>query len=327
MEQKPKKVGEIFSDYKTNSNLKYAEVRGLNVMKKTNTLQVVLYLDEYIEIKEIWYFENFLKDRFQFQHIDVEIQYHEKVEKKSITAEWKNIIAYMSHKYPLAKPMLLLKSEIEVKENTISIEMHIKGAEFLKAKKTDKELQKTIKNLFGKEYAIEITEKLSASEMKEIRETIQKQEEQIIAKMEEENKLYNQEKENNIERVPQYEDPDYAMPTDIEGYVPNEELEMLEPLEEEQEYILGKPSKAKEKYIKIKDITANDGKVTLEGRLVTIDVRETKSGKGMIIFDLYDGTGTITCKSFGKDYNEGKQIEEKINKAKAIKATGKARTR
>ena len=32
---------------------------------------------------------------------------------------------------------------------------------------------------------------------------------------------------------------------------------------------------------------------------------QTKSGKGMIIFDLYDGTATITCKSFAKDLKEG----------------------
>ena len=62
MSEKAKKVEEIFSDYKTNSNLKYAEIRSLNVIKKTNTLQVILYLDEYIEIKEIWYFESFLKE-------------------------------------------------------------------------------------------------------------------------------------------------------------------------------------------------------------------------------------------------------------------------
>ena len=63
---KSKKVGEIFSDYKTNSNIKYAEVRALNVIKKTNILQVLLYFDEYIEIKEIWYFEKFLRERFMF---------------------------------------------------------------------------------------------------------------------------------------------------------------------------------------------------------------------------------------------------------------------
>ena len=109
------------------------------------------------------------------------------------------------------------------------------------------------------------------------------------------------------------------------GYIPPEgELyenpEMMQP----QEYIMGKPSKAKEKHIKIKDITANDGRVTLEGRIVTCDVRETKSGKGMIICELYDGTGTMTCKSFSKDLAEGKEIVEKIGNAKTIKLIGKA---
>ena len=115
----------------------------------------MIYFDEYIEIKEIWYFEKFLKERFKFEHIDIKIDYHEKVERKSINNEWKNIIAYMAHKYPLTKPMLLLKSDIEVNEKEIIVKMHIKGADFLKAKKTDIELAKVLKNLFGKEYKIE----------------------------------------------------------------------------------------------------------------------------------------------------------------------------
>ena len=79
---KSKKVGEIFSDYNTNSNIKYAQVTALNVVKKTNTLEVMLYFDEYIEIKEIWYFEKFLKERFKFENIDIKITYHEHVEMK-----------------------------------------------------------------------------------------------------------------------------------------------------------------------------------------------------------------------------------------------------
>ena len=51
MSEKSKKVGEIFSDYNTNSNIKYAEVIGLNVVKKINTLEVILYFDEYIKRK------------------------------------------------------------------------------------------------------------------------------------------------------------------------------------------------------------------------------------------------------------------------------------
>ena len=328
MLNKSKKVGEIFSDYKTSSNIKYAEVTALNVLKKINSLEVNLYFDEYIEIKEIWYFEKFLKERFQFESIDIKINYHEKVEKKSIKAEWKNIIAYMSHKYPLTKPMLLLKSDLEVTNQEITIKMHIKGADFLKAKKTDAELKKVLKNLFGIDYKIELIEELSKEDIKAIKEKLQQEEAQIIAHIEEENRQHILQKENDVSSVPEYNDVDYQMPTDIDGYIPvdGEEGNILGEEEDSQpqEYIMGKPSKAKEKLINIKDITANDGRVTLEGRIVTSEVRETKSGKGMIIFDLYDGTGTITIKSFAKDLKEGQEVIEKLQKAKAIKTIGKA---
>ena len=327
MEQKTKKIGEIFSDYKTSSNIKYATVEALNVIKKKNILQVILYFDEYIEIKEVWYFERFLKERFRFENIDLKINYHEKVETKSIKEEWKNIIAYMAHKYPLTKPMLLLKSDIEVTEKEIKINMHIKGADFLKAKKTDKELQNVVRNLFGKEYIIEITEKISEEEKRRIKEEMQTREAKIIADIEEENK---KNYEQNSE-VPEYNDADYRPPTDIEGYIPSEEEkevygEMPNDIENQmvKEYIIGKQSRAKEKNVKVKEIAPSDGKITLEGRTLTTDIRETKSGKGMLIFDLYDGTGTITCKAFTKDYAEGKQAIEKIENAKAIKVTGKA---
>ena len=322
MSNKSKKVGEIFSDYKTNSNIKYAEVTVLNVVKKTNTLQVGLYFDEYIEIKEIWYFEKFLKERFQFSHIDIKINYHDKVERKPIDTEWKNIIAYMAHKYPLTKPMLLLKSNIEVGEKEIIVKMHIKGADFLKAKKTDVELSNVLKNLFGKQYKIELIEDISKEEINAIKENLKKEEEQIIERIEKENKQYRAEKEV---QVPEYNDVDYMPPTDMEGYIPEENIvPELEQETEVKEYIMGKPSKAKEKLIKIKDITADNGRITLEGRVVSVDVRETRSGKGMIICELYDGTGIITCKSFAKDLKEGQEITEKIKNANAIKLTGKA---
>ena len=311
-----KKIGEVFSDYKTNSNIKHAQIVALNVLKKTNTLEVIMYYDEYIEIKEIWYFEKFLQERFHFNNIEMKIKYHEAVEKKSIVSEWKNIIAYMAHKYPLMKPMLLLKSDIEIEEKNILVKMHIKGADFLRAKKTDKELVHVLENLFGEKYNIELREELSKEEMNLIKKKLEEEEAEIIAHIEEKNK-----KHEEIGNIPEYVDVEYKMPGD-EGYV-------SENIEQEQEignteYIMGKPSKAKEKYMKIKDLGTNDGRVTLEGRILTSDVRETKSGKGMLILEIYDGTGKITVKSFTKDLKEGQEVIEKINNSKAVKVIGKA---
>ena len=118
-ENKPKKVKEIFSDYETKANIQEAYVTALNVIKKTNTLGVILEIDEYIEVKEIWYFEKFLKERFSFSNIDMTIKYQKDTRLKSIKEEWRNIICYMAHKYPLMKPMLLMKSDIEIQDNTI----------------------------------------------------------------------------------------------------------------------------------------------------------------------------------------------------------------
>ena len=320
-----KKIGEVFSDYKTNSNIKYAQIECLNVLKKTNTLEVDLYYDEYIEIKEIWYFEKFLTERFSFSNIEMKIKYHEAVVKKDISSEWKNIIAYMAHKYPLMKPMLLLKSDVEIDGKDILVKMHIKGADFLRAKKTDKKLEQVLENLFGQKYNINLREDISKEEVEKAKKRIEEEEEAIIAHIEEENRK-NEEITEEV-NLPEYVDPDYKMPTEAD-YIPDtidsieDDTNIEEPVS--VSYIMGKPSKAKEKYVTIKDLNAESGRVTLEGRVISSSVRETKSGKGMIIFEIYDGTGIITIKSFAKDLKEGENIVEQIENVKIVKVIGKA---
>ena len=79
--------------------------------------------------------------------------------------------------------------------------------------------------------------------------------------------------------MPDYSE--YMPPLPDESYIPSELEEVeLQPKAEVKEYILGKSSKAKEKLVKIKDLTANDGRVTLEGRLINSEVRETRFWKG-----------------------------------------------
>ena len=330
-----KKVKEIFSDYQAKANIIDAEVEGLNVNKKTNTLGITIKLDEYIEVKEIWYFEKFLIERFAFKNIDMSVQYTEDVKVKSVKEEWRNIICYMAHKYPLMKPMLLMKSDIEINDGTILVKMHIKGADFLRTKKTDKELEKVLKKLFGKEYKIELEEIVKKEdELKyeqKIKEMEEKAIEQTVAFVPESTEAHNSnDKINKNTNLPEFKDPDYIPPQDGDIYIPEEmggmpEEYIADEINEANEiYIIGKKTRAKENRKKIQDITANDARVTLEGRIVSCECRETKSGKGMITFELYDGTGIMTCKSFAKDIQEGNEITEKIKNAKAIKIIGKA---
>ena len=180
--QEPKKryIKEIFSDYETRANIKNAEIKAMNLSKKKNVLDIIIKSEEWIEVKEIWYFEKFLKERFFFNDINLIIKYTENVKLKNIKDEWRNIICYMAHKCPITKPLLLMKSDIEINENIINVNMHIKGAEFLKAKKTDKELEKILKNLYGTEYKIELKEKISEKEVLEYKENARVLEEKVI---------------------------------------------------------------------------------------------------------------------------------------------------
>ncbi len=66
-----KAIKEIFPDYKSTANIIDAKVKGLNLIKKHNVLELYLNADEYIEIKELWYFEKYLRERFQFENVEI----------------------------------------------------------------------------------------------------------------------------------------------------------------------------------------------------------------------------------------------------------------
>ena len=66
--QTTKLISEVFSDYKTENIIKQAKILELNLIKKANVLEIDLESENYLEIKELWYFEKFLKERFQFSN-------------------------------------------------------------------------------------------------------------------------------------------------------------------------------------------------------------------------------------------------------------------
>ena len=317
-----KKIKEIFSDYKNNSQMQECYISKIEINKKTNKLTIILNTDKFVQIKDMWDFEKYLMERFKIKDIEMIFNYEEGTKIPDVKDEWKNIICYMAHKHPLMKPILLMKSTIEVENNNINVKMHIKGADFLRTRKTDKQVEITIKNLLGKEYKINLEEQISKEELARQEENNRLLEEQLIRNRIEEMKKLEEEKANAKMQEP----PEYYVPLPSDSDIPPEELgEMAPPVIENNniDYIIGKPSKAKENHVKIKDINANTGKVTIEGRIVELDSRDTKSGKKIIIMDVYDGTGIMTCKSF-TTMEEADGILEKLEKVKAIKIIGKA---
>ena len=318
-----KLIGEVFSDYKTDSNIKDAIINSINLIKKANVLELNISSNEYIEIKELWYLEKFLKERFQFSNVDMKISYFENVTIKPIEKEWENLICYMVHKYPLMRPMILLKSTIEVQKTKIIVNMKIKGADFLRARKLDRELERVMNNLFNFKYKIEFLENINEQDAIALKEKLEFNRKQAIEKALEhmaigeqiakqrEEKINSQEQEikNNIEKIP----------------LPQEEPKIIEEPEEYTPVIYGRNENLKTNIIKVVDISPEDDMAAISGEILsgTMEERELKSGKFLLSFNVYDGTSTISCKVFVKP-EEKKKIVKRLNSAKGVKLEGKS---
>lgn len=79
-----------------------------------------------------------------------------------------------------------------------------------------------------------------------------------------------------------------------------------EKTEEKSPLIYGRSAKLKETLVKVADLSVDSGRVLLDGEILNVDSRELKTGKLLAMFDLYDGTSTITCKAFWKKKRQKK---------------------
>ena len=329
--QTTKPIKEVFSDYNTENIIKEAKILELNLIKKANVLEIDLESENYLEIKELWYFEKFLKERFQFSNIDIKIKYSENVTIKPIEKEWENLICYMVHKYPLMRPMILLKSTIEVTNNKIIVSMKIKGAEFLIARKLDRELERVISNLFGYSYKVEFVENINEEDAKALEQRREQSKnmaiqralehmaigEQIAEEMANKNNQKMQENKPKKETFDEKNMPPIPPPPDMPP--------VLEEPEEETPLICGRNPNLRTNIIKVIDISPDDDMAAISGEILkgSIEEKELKSGKFLISFNVYDGTSTITCKIFAKP-EEKQRIITRLSSSKGVKLEGKS---
>lgn len=305
---KERLIKEIFSDYNSANNINESKISSIDLYKNTNKLEMSLFSNEYIEIKDIWDFEKYLKNRFNIEYIMINMKYNENTKVKGIKEEWRNITCFMAHKFPITKA-ILTNSELEINQNQLDIKMQVKGADFLTARGVDKELRNVVKGLFNKEYKINFIEDLEKCEVMNMYEEKSKRTEKLaIEKLMEQNEFVKEveEEKNNV---------------DTNNVVSKEVKEEIE--EEKSPLILGRSLNIKDELTKVQDITVDSGKIALEGEIINIDSRELKNGKFLVLFDLYDGTSTITCKSF-VEANKAKQVIDRIKSAKGVKIAGTA---
>ena len=317
-----KTIKEIFKDYDSNSfSLNAGKIKSINLFKKTNKLELVIIADEFIKIEDIYSFEQYLKKRFNIFEADIKVEYVSKIE-VDFEKEWNLIISYMAHKHPLSKAFLK-NSTIQIENHIITVNMVMKGKMVLEAKGFDKILSEIIENIYGLKYKINFIENITEEATKLYMEHAMQLEKEAIMHaqiMAEEAKEEKQNKTNSSENKKENKIKDNVNAPAEEVSI---SIEVPQEKEENSPLIYGRSLKLKEQLVKVIDLSIDSGKVQLDGEILNIDSRELKSGKVLVMFDLYDGTSTITCKVFAEG-DKSKELIGKLKGAKGIKLEGTA---
>ncbi len=329
-----KTLKEIFKDYNSNSFvLNNATIQSINLYKKSNTLELVLLSDKIIPVKDIAGFEKYLETRFAITTVEIKVKVQEEQEipeeqnscesaggagyiEKMISDQWLDIIAYMAQKHPMTRAFLQ-GSTIAIDGKSVNVFLSLKGKEFLTAKKFDAILQKVLRDIFGKTYQVTYIENISDEILQKRQEEQQRMQEEMILQVEKETMeaVAEKHKEKQEKKEAVKEASASTEPISIEPKA--EEAEEVTPL------ILGRNPNIKENLVKVADLSVDSGKIALEGEVIHTDSRELKNGKHLLMFDVYDGSSTITCKAF-VEADKAKTVMGRIQGAKGIKLSGTA---
>ncbi len=293
----PQLAREIFKDYKEENNILESVVDNVNLFKKSNILEINLSSENKITIRDLFSFEMYLKKRFNLNGIKINIKYTEEI-KFDLEDEWEDIVKYIVYKYPSTKA-LLSDNKIEIQDKNITIYLAAKGKEILIARGIDKVVERIVEVLYNKKYKVSFNDE-NKNEEEQIK-YLKHLEEQAIENAKKE--IIEHKKEIVVEPLPV------------------EETETQE--QEKSPLILGRNGIIKEEIVQVKDITADLGKISLQGEVISTDSRELKTGKVLVMFNVYDGTSTITCKAF-VEADKAKKILDRINNAKGVRVAGTA---
>lgn len=317
-----KKIRDVFKDFTTESFALYNSlITSINIFKKSGKLETSIEAEKQIKIKDLEKFEIYLENRFQLKNVLIRIKYLEKFE-TNIEEEWEDIISYISRKHPLTKA-LLRGSKIEVEGSNVNVNLAFKGKALLDGKNFNIVLSELIKNIYGENYKIQFVENISEEKLKEYQAHLESLEEQVvnIAKAEmveaaeskkSEKKVSNATNENNNST-----NVEQGVAKPVESNNEKAEEDTTNPV------IYGRVGKMSDPLVKVADLTIDSGKVMIDGEILATETRELKSGKILAMFNLFDGSSTITCKVF-LEAEKSKAILKRMNSAKGVKVIGTA---
>ena len=321
MSEQLKALKDIFPDYETDKAILEAKIKNVNLYKKINELVLTLIAQERIDLINLYKFENYLRIRFKVKNAKIIIENNIEF---NLDIEWNNIVKYINAKHPMTRP-ILINSRPKIQDKNIIVELAVKGKDFLIAGGFEKQLEEILLNIYGQSFKVSYIENLDQELVKKYEENTKRVERiaielasQEIAAFEEEQRKEEIKKEKKeAQLIKDKEVKETKVVTEENNTQIKEEPEEITPL------ILGRSLNIREQLIKVEDVGVDSGKLSLDGEIINMDSRELKSGKFLVMFDLYDGTSTITCKAFVVP-EKVKDVMGRLKGAKGVKIEGTA---
>jgi len=284
------RVSDYFSNYINSDILAVignGEITQFTVSREKRTLTLGVLFDSFVPYSTIVSAQNEIRNAMQLGKVTINPSFPKcEFSVSNIAA----ILEYVKKDSPAANGFFD-SAEGEIEDNVLTVFLKKGGKDVLESQKVDSLISKEIYNLFHVDLDVSFLEVQAFDIEKAVKEAVEKKH------IEEERKKEAEQK--NVVHEPWGDLPLYK------DTVKN---------------IYGKS--LREKPTPIKDITTEDGYITVWGDVVKTEVRDTKRGTSKIFnFDISDYTSSVTVKMF-EDKRIIDPLIDKINSAKTVVISG-----
>ncbi len=271
--------GEYIDDEILKSEIKTSVVETVTLFREKRSLCLVVRFDGLLSPEKLVKIKDCLKQKLQLKHIDL----MPKFPKESFKLSFYPYIVMRVKEEKAAANGFLNDSTVSLAGDELTVNLYHGGDKILSEIQCDKFIHNLILQIFSLDLKVKFfAEEINVEEFKHIVEEVTNKKQE----------------ENNASSAPEKKEPEQTYP-DLPISMTNAQP------------IYGNLIKTKP--TPLKDISSEDGMVTVWGTVFSKDVRETKDGKNNIItFNITDLTNSYTAKIFEAKDNT-KLLLSKLN--------------
>ena len=327
--EKNKELKLVFPDFNINESFANLIIIDANLYKRTNKLEMFIGSNYVLDIIDLAKFRNFLINKFKFTDVEFKINYDESLNellKESINLQWNNIVKYMNVFNPMIGAFLAGSNADIDADKLIINNICSEFANMIKNQKLDKYIHEFILNYLGMGLKIDFdTNKDTVTEIFQKEKDVLVKE--FISTANDIAVKNSVEQPNKPKETPAYN----TQKSFNKVYFPKNDGEQnnkkAEPISDDPNLIIGRNpnnSNFNKNVTKLIDIQPEKTVVHVEGKVVKMnDVRQTKTGRFIISFDIYDGSTTLNCQSFVNEDAKAK-AEKNLKPGTSVKVEGNA---